>query len=171
EGGLHARWRRADQRQRVLITIQTSAGGSVAMHTHRRSAFSLFELLVVVALLAVLAGLFLPALFKVRAAAQRTQSQNNLKQIGLACHNYHDANAAVPTVCDANHFSAAAVLLPYIEQDNLYKLIDFKKDVADKDNATVRATIVKVFLSPLDPQMSVNNEFGATNYLFNAGSQ
>jgi hypothetical protein len=103
-------------------------------------------------------------------AASRSNSQNNLKQIALACHNYHDANGAMPTGVDANNFSTATYLLPYIEQDNLYKSINLKKSIDDEGNANARKTMVRVFLSPSDPVMKVN-DYGATNYLFNAGSE
>src|SRR5262249_22168777 len=89
----------------------------------------------------------------------------------IACHNYHDANGALPPGADSNHFSAAAHLLPYIEQEMLFKTIDFKKPITDKDNADARKTVEKVFLSPQDPRQNVVPEFGATNYLFNAGSK
>src|SRR6267142_2031941 len=141
------------------------------MKLRPRPAFTLFQLLVVLALLLLLFALLLPAVAKVRQAAARSQSQNNLKQIGLACHNYHDVNGRFCSGNDANNFSAAAYLLPYIEQDNLYKLLDFKKSVTDKDNATVRMTIIKTFLSPNDPRTNVSADFGATNYLFCAGSK
>src|SRR4051812_1414081 len=104
------------------------------MRSRPRPGFSVFDLLVILAILAVLLGLLLPAVQKVRSAATRAQSQNNLKQIGLACHNYHDAMNALPPGNNANHFSAAAHLLPYLEQDNLYKQIDFQKDSTDKAN-------------------------------------
>src|SRR5205807_8706337 len=99
----------------------------------------------------------------------RTQKLNNLKQIALACHNYMDTNNRLPSGNDANGFSASAHLLPYVEQDNLYKLIDFKKPSTDKANGRARAAIVKVFVSPQDPVMSVENDTAPTNYLYNAG--
>ena len=104
-------------------------------------------------------------------AAKRTQSINNLKQIGLASLSYNDANTTFPSGNDKNNFSAAAYLLPYIEQNNVYQLIDFKKPMDDKANAPARAPIIKVFLSPRDGIMMVSKDFGATNYLFNAGSK
>jgi prepilin-type processing-associated H-X9-DG protein len=96
---------------------------------------------------------------------------NNLKQIGLACHNYHDVNAAFPPGCDANDFSAAAYLLPYVEQANLFQQIDFKKPMTDEANTGARKTLIKMFLSDRDPLAPNHGEFGATNYLFNAGSK
>jgi prepilin-type N-terminal cleavage/methylation domain-containing protein len=141
------------------------------MLPHRRRGFSLFELLVAIALLALLFALLLPAVQKVRTAAARAQSQNNLKQLGLAAHNYLDTYRHFPAGNDANNFSAAAQLLPFIEQDNLYKLIDFKKPSDDPANAQVRGTLIKTFFSPLDAQMVVLPNNGPTNYLFNAGSK
>ena len=136
----------------------------------RRPAFTLFQLLVVLALLLVLFALLLPAVAKVRLAAARAQSQNNLKQIGLAVHNYHDVNNRMPAGNDANNFSAATYLLPYIEQDNLFKLIDLKKSIDDPANAAPRGTVIKTFLNPLDPVRMVTRDYGPTNYLFSAGT-
>ena len=118
---------------------------------------------------AILAGLLLPALQKVRMAASRVNSQNNLKQIGLACHNYHDANGVMPSGNDSENFSAVAYLLPYLEQDNIFKMIDFKKPMTDAANAKMRALSIKVFVSPNDPAMA--NTYGPTSYLFSAGSK
>ena len=136
-----------------------------------RSGFTLFQLLVVLALLAILLGLLLPAVAKVRMAAARVQSQNNLKQICLALHNYYSTYNKLPAGVDDNHFSVAAHILPYIEQDNLYKLIDFKKSVDDKANAKPLEVNIKVFFNPQDQIGRVTPDFGPTNYLFNAGSK
>jgi len=139
--------------------------------TQRRSAFTLFQLLVVLALLALLFALFLPAIAKIRLAAARSQSQNNLKQLALACHNYYDANNVFPPGVDAKHFSTVTYLLPYIEQDNVYKQVDMKKPVTDKENLAIAATRIKVFINPSDEVQVVDKDFGGTNYLFSAGSQ
>jgi prepilin-type N-terminal cleavage/methylation domain-containing protein len=99
----------------------------------RRSAFTLIELLVVIAVIAVLIALLLPAVQKVREAANRSQCQNNMKQIGLGLHNYHDSQKQMPIGAQwpSGMFSGSRAswfpyLLPYIEQDNLYKSINFQ---------------------------------------------
>jgi prepilin-type processing-associated H-X9-DG protein len=141
------------------------------MKRHSRSGFTLFQLLVVIAIIAILIGLLLPAVQKVREAAARMQSQNNLKQIALGAHAYHDANNHFPPGCDAQNFSAAVYLLPYVEQDAVYKSIDLKKSVDDPANAEARKIVIKTFLNPSDPVMTVKNDYGPTNYLFNAGAK
>jgi hypothetical protein len=140
--------------------------------TPRRPGLTLFQLLLILAMLAFLFALFLPLILRTRIAAGRLASSNNLKQIGLAVHNYASTYAnRLPPGCDDNNFSAAAHLLPYVEQDNVFKQIDFKKPCDDKANSAIRAVVIKTFLDPRDPQMGVEPNVGATNYLFCAGSE
>jgi prepilin-type processing-associated H-X9-DG protein len=140
------------------------------MNRQNRTGFSLIELLIVFALLAFLIGLLLPLIQRVRLEAARMQSQNNLRQLALACHNYHDAFNKLPPGVDANGYSAAAYLLPFIEQQPLFQQINFKMPVRAQANDQIRSMQVAVFLSPLDPVSTQKIKTAPTSYLFSAGT-
>jgi Protein of unknown function (DUF1559) len=133
----------------------------------RRSAFTLFQLLTVLAILAFGFALFMPGIAKMRIMAARAQSTNNLKQIVLSMHSYNAAYGLLPPGVDDNNFSASAKLLPFIERGNVYNMIKFDKPITDDANAEARKFVISTFLDPLDPIKSVREDSGATNYLFN----
>jgi prepilin-type N-terminal cleavage/methylation domain-containing protein/prepilin-type processing-associated H-X9-DG protein len=124
-----------------------------------RSAFTLIELLVVIAIIGVLIGLLLPAVQKVREAANRMSCTNNLKQMGIALHAYHDSYQVFPLGGVANNVccnteggpSWGISILPFLEQGNLYSLYNPKFTTENAANQQLRQTVVKVYDCPSDP--------------------
>ena len=151
----------------------------------RRQAFTLIELLVVIAIIAVLIALLLPAVQAAREAARRAQCVNNLKQLGLAIHNYHNVHDVFPmgvsstiyspgTYNVKQNFSLHAALLPYLERTDVYNALNFS--IGCDDNSTTIAYVINstgvnthiaAFVCPSDPRAATpdhNNTTNTNNY-------
>lgn len=150
-----------------------------------RTGFTLIELLVVIAIIGILIALLLPAVQKVREAANRVKCENNLKQIGLAMHGYHDAQGSFPPCYEKKQspqypstpaflfrWSPLAKITPYIEQDNLYHSLDLTIPLySDTSLAVTTPNIpgvrqkIALYVCPSDPQEPTNPNFGPNNYV------
>jgi type II secretory pathway pseudopilin PulG len=155
----------------------------MSIHSRRRRAFSLVELLVILAVMMIAVSLTLPAILRARQAAREESCRNNLKQLGLALHNYHDVYGVfAPAWCA--RFSEAdspawmgwqAALLPFVEQAALYNLMYQDKNAPEwPAGGKIERTAISVYQCPMDSTGGVNpfrGGFGTSNYSGNFGPE
>ncbi|MDB5337454.1 MAG: xcpT 37 [Planctomycetaceae bacterium] len=148
-------------------------GFAVRRRPRRAWAFTLIELLVVIAIIAVLIALLLPAVQQARESARRAQCKNNLKQLGLAIHNYADAYGMFP-ISQRDKGSQLVGLLPYIDQAGLYNLINFNGTVRDQNigGKILDAYVLQGTQCPSEPAGALSpTGFASTSYSFSMGAQ
>ncbi len=152
---------------------------------HWRRGFTLIELLVVIAIIAVLISLLLPAVQSAREAARRAQCTNNLKQLGLALHNYEQVVGTLPpqvvltgpsagVVTWSNGFGAHVRIMPFAEQGPLFNSINFDIDMQTPPNTTVLAALVGILICPSEVKpntrpLADGTRYGIANYAFSVG--
>jgi prepilin-type processing-associated H-X9-DG protein len=150
--------------------------GNIMISQNRRQAFSLFELLVIIAVIAILIGLLLPAVQKTREAAARMQCQNNLKQIALAMHNVNDTYGKLPPIFgdfpnEGSNGTFFFHILPFIEQDNLYKNALLENGSYSVWQKATCSVVIKMYLCPADPTGNqahlFDNWLATSNYAAN----
>ena len=151
-------------------------------HRCGQRAFTLVEPLVVIAIIGVLVGLLLPAVQAAREAARRMQCTNNLKQLGLAMHNYHDTMKVFPSgaIGDGNPnltllvnaINGLAFTLPFYEQQNLHRLWDFGSNHNHNNNRVAAATTLPIMRCPsgLSRNLTRNGLYAVTDYALSAGT-
>jgi prepilin-type N-terminal cleavage/methylation domain-containing protein/prepilin-type processing-associated H-X9-DG protein len=140
--------------------------------TRRHCGITLIELLVVTAIIGVLMAILIPAVMQARETARRTQCQNNLKQLGIALHNYHGARKSFPAGTD-NEWSWNARILPFLEETSLHYRLDFTSEPFEARNRGATHFIVPVLVCPSDgngdlvyePSAMPGFRFAHTNYL------
>lgn len=135
-----------------------------------RSAFTLVELLVVIAIIGILVGLLLPAVQAAREAARRMQCSNNVKQLALAVMNYESAMKRFPAGRNSRSFSAHSMILPYMEQNQVYQRIDWDFNYNHARNLPLHSEPIAPFRCPSDPAKFLPVDVAGTNYRFNQGS-